>query len=211
MRTTVRQTTVLRTLAVGAPVLFTACWLGLGALTPGYDQSRLTISQLAAQGAEHRHAMTAGFVVQGLGQLAGAVLALRAPRERWISAALTLGGLGTIAVALVPLPGASGPAWLGTGHSLAATAAFVGLHLAALAGLLSRRVPRWLRFAAAGALVVALPDLGWFLTHLHGGGEWYGGGEKTFVTVLLAWCAALAWFRDRSRSGVPARGRARLG
>jgi hypothetical membrane protein len=197
----VRTTTVLRVLAVGAPVAFTACWLVVGVLTPGYDQTRLTISGLAEQGQPHRAWMTAGFVLQGLGQLAGAALALRRPRERWVSAALTLGGLGTIAVALVPLPGATGPVWLATGHSLAATAAFVGLHLAALAGLASSRVPRGLRVAAALALVVALPNLAWFLAHLSSGGGWYGGSEKAFVTVLLAWCAALACGREPGAAG----------
>ena len=141
--------------------------------------------------------MVAAFVLQGLGQLACATLAWRRDGSRWVGAWLAVGGIGTIAAGLLPLPGPGSSAG-GTGHSVGATLAFVGLHLGVLAGACSARLPRRLRLAGALALAVALPDLAWFLAHLGQDGTWYGGSERTFVTVLLAWCAALAVHRPRS-------------
>ncbi len=179
-------------LAAGAPVLFTAAWWALGSATGGYSQRADTISAVAAVGAPHAALMVPAFLVQGLGQLAGARLALLDPRASRVATWLAVGGVGTLLAGVVRLPDDGGPAWLSTGHALAATAAFAGLHLAVLAGALSPSVPRWLRVAAVVALAVALPHLGWFLAHLAGGDAWSGYCEKVFTTVLLAWCAALA-------------------
>jgi hypothetical protein len=185
--------------AAGAPVVFTSSWWLLGSATPGYAQAPDTISAVAAVGAPYATPMLAAFLVQGAGQLAGARLALRDPGARWVAGWLTLGGVGTILAGVLRLPDEGGPQWLATGHALAATAAFGGLHLAVLAGACSTRVPRWLRLAAAGALAVALPHLVWFLSDLpSGGGPWFGYAEKVFSTVLVVWCAALAIGRRRS-------------
>jgi len=167
-------------------------WWGLGALTPGYSQRDDTISAVAAVGTAHATGMVLAFVLQGLGQLAGARLALLAPRAGWVAAWLAVGGVGTLLAGVIRLPAAGGPAWLSTGHALAATAAFAGLHLAVLAGALSRSVPRRLRVAGVVALAVALPHLAWFLIHLGSAQAWFGYTEKVFTTVLLVWCAALA-------------------
>ncbi len=177
--------------AVLAPLAFTLAWLVLGATRPGYSPTGDTISELAAVSTPLAGVMVAAFVVQGLGQLACAALAWRRYRAAWLAGWLVVAGLGTLAAGVLRLPDpvVGGPA---SGHSLGATAAFVGLHLAVAAGGLSRRLPRALRLAAVPALAVALPNLAWFLTHLSGGGAWYGGSEKAFVTVLLAWCVGLA-------------------
>jgi hypothetical protein len=194
-------TSALRALASGAPVLFTAAWLLLGGLSDGYSQRGGTISELAEQGAVTAGAMTTALAVLGVGQLAGWVLAWQRPRAPAVGWSLVLAGAGTLAVAALPLPGAAGPRWLTSAHALAATAAFGGLHLAALSGSLSGALPRRLRVAGAAALAVALPHLVGFVSGLDGPGRWSGYLEKAFTTVLLAWCAALAWRPDVRASG----------
>lgn len=182
----------LQALAAGAPVMFTGAWLLLGASTPGYSQRADTISALAARGAPHAEPMVAAFVVQGLGQLAGARLAWSAPDERWVGRWLAVAGAGTLLAGVVQLPAAAGPGWRSGAHALAATAAFGGLHLAVLSGARTRSPPHWLRGSAALALGLAVPHTAWFLAQLRSGGAWEGYAEKAFTTVLLAWCAALA-------------------
>lgn len=189
----------LTVLAAGAPVVFTGGWALLGARTEGYSQRADTISALAAIGAPYAGPMVGAFVIQGAGQLAGAALARATPAAPWVSGWLGVAGVGTLLAGVIRLPTGGGPAWLSTGHALAATAAFGGLHLATLAGALSPAVPRWLRAAAAGGLAVALPHLAWFVTDLGEGGPWFGYTEKVFTTVLLAWCAALAVWRRAYR------------
>jgi hypothetical protein len=179
-------------LAAGAPLVFTGSWLLLGALQDGYSQGADTISAVAAVGAPYAGAMVAAFVVQGLGQLAGAALARAEPTAPWVAGWLAVGGVGTLLAGAVRLPDDGGNPLLATGHALAATAAFGGLHLAVLAGALSRAVPRWLRVSAVAALVVAVPHLVWFVTKLGQDEPLFGYAEKVFTTVLLAWCAALA-------------------
>lgn len=191
----------LQLLAAGAPVLFTGAWVLLGRLTPGYVQSSDTISALAAVGAPHAGPMVVAFMAQGLGQLAGARLAAGSPGAPWVARSLVVGGVGTLVAGVVRLPQGGGPAWLATGHAIAAAAAFGGLHLAALAGSLSHAVPRWLRRSAVVALVVAVPHLVWFVAHLGHAGAGFGYAEKAFTTVLLAWCAALALGRRRGVQG----------
>jgi hypothetical protein len=189
-------TRAVRLLASGAPVLFTLAWLGLGAVTPGYSQAAGTISELAETGAPTAGAMTTALAVLGTGQLAGAVLARRGPRAPAVAASLALAGIGTLAVGALPLPGAGGPGWLASAHVAAATVAFGGLHLAALTGALSPALSRRLRVAAAVSLAVALPHLVQFVSAPRGPGTAAGYLEKTFTTVLLAWCAAVAWRAD---------------
>ena len=189
-------TRAVRLLASGAPVLFTLAWLGLGALTPGYSQVAGTISELATIGAPTAGAMTTALALLGTGQLAGAVLAWRRPRAPSVAGSLVLAGVGTLAVGTLPLPGTGGPGWLSSAHVAAATMAFGGLHLAALSGALSPALSRRLRVAGAASLAVAVPHLVQFVSGLGGSGTAAGYLEKTFTTVLLAWCAAVAWRAD---------------
>jgi hypothetical membrane protein len=189
-------TRAVRLLASAAPALFTLAWLGLGAVTPGYSQAAGTISELAEVGALTAGAMTTALAVLGTGQLAGAVLAWRRPRVTAVAASLVLAGIGTLGVGALPLPGAGGPEWLATAHVAAAAVAFGGLHLAALTGALSPALSRRLRVAGAVSLAVALPHLVQFVSGLGGPGTAAGYLEKAFTTVLLAWCAAVAWRVD---------------
>jgi hypothetical protein len=173
--------------AAGGPV-FTLAWLVLGWLAPSHEQRADTISTLAAEGAPEAAAMVAGFTVLGIGQLALAALASR--RLAALSAALVVAGMGTALAGAVQVPddGTAAPV-----HTLAATAAFTGLHLAVLAGALSRSMPLGLRVGAVVALVVAVPHTVWFAVQLSDPGPWFGYAEKTFTTVLLAWTTALAF------------------
>jgi len=147
-------------------VQFTLAWLGLGAVTPGYSQ--------AGAGPERRgvRRRTAACRARD-GRRCGADSS-RCGRE----------------------PGASGPGWLGSAHVAAATVAFGGLHLAALTGALSPALSRRLRVAGVVSLAVALPHLVQFVSGPRGPGTAAGYLEKAFTTVLLAWCAAVAWRAD---------------
>ena len=117
-----------RWLALGGvigPVAFVGSWAILGATTPGYSPVNGAISDLAAVDASSRAAMTAGFVVFGVGLIAFG-FALRDALEgpAWI-AAIATGGC-TIGVAATPLGG-----WAGDN----AHAAFAGLGYATLVAL----------------------------------------------------------------------------
>ncbi|WP_460459008.1 DUF998 domain-containing protein, partial [Angustibacter peucedani] len=105
-----RPTAPLVLAATGAPLVFTAAWVVLGALRPGYSGTRSTISALAAEGAPHARWMVAAFVVQGLGQACCAVLAWRRDGARWVAAALATAAVGTVVAGLVPLPDPRGGA-----------------------------------------------------------------------------------------------------
>lgn len=118
----------VRLLALGGvvgPVVFVGSWAFAGATTTGYSAVENAISDLAAVDATTRVAMTAGFVVDGLG-LIGFGLALREVLEgrAWIAAVVT--GVCTIGVAATPLGGWSGDQ---------AHAAFAGLGYVAIAAL----------------------------------------------------------------------------
>ena len=176
------------TLAVAGGPVFTLAWLGLGWLAPGHEQRADTISALAAEDAPLAAPMIAAFTVLGLGQLSLAALAA-GRRLVAVSASLVMAGLGTVLAGAFQVPDDGTAA---TVHTLAATAAFGGLHLAALAGTLERSLPRGLRVAAVVALAVALPHTVWFTVALDDPGPWLGYAEKAFTTVLLTWTTALA-------------------
>ena len=120
-----RETRWLALGGVIGPVAFVGSWAILGATTPGYSPVNGAISDLAAVNASSRAAMTAGFVVFGLGLIAFG-FALRDALEgpAWIAAIAT--GSCTIGVAATPLGG-----WAGDNTH----ATFAGLGYATLVGL----------------------------------------------------------------------------
>lgn len=186
----------LAALACAGPVAFTGAWWLLGNQEPGYSQRTGTISALAAHGSAVAAPMLAAFAVQGAAQLANAVLSGRR-RLRPLSGALVVAGLGTWLAGATRLPAETTEADPSTvvqvAHLVAATAAFGGLHAAVLAGALERRLPRWLRVAAAGALAVAVPHTVWFVVALRSPDPSHlGYAEKAFTTVLIAWTATVA-------------------
>jgi len=122
-----------------------AAWLACGRATAGYSARHDAISRLAALGAPTRVAMTAGFVVFGVGVMLYAwPLARAVSGWAWSSAGLC--GLATLGVAAVPLGSVSD----GLHGALA------GIGYAALAGtplLASPDLMRRGRTAAARASV----------------------------------------------------------
>jgi hypothetical membrane protein len=117
----VRSARLLALGGVVGPAAFVAAWSILGATRAGYDPVRDPISRLAEEGASTRAAMTAGFLVFGMGvPLFGIALRRRLGGHAGTAAIAT--GLATIGVAAFPLgPGTD------TDHAVAATAGYVTL------------------------------------------------------------------------------------
>ena len=84
------------------PVVFVADWAILGMARAGYSPVGSAISRLAELGASTRPAMTAGFVVYGVGLLSyGAALRRSVPGPAWLFAVGT--GVAVLGVAAFPL------------------------------------------------------------------------------------------------------------
>jgi len=110
-----------------------------GALSPGYDPVRQTISELAAGDAPTRILMTVFFVLTGLCHLVTATFA----RGIGIAgrAAILIGGLATLGVAAFALPSVAGSS---ATHTAFAMAAFIALAAWPLLGMRCRAVFPWL-------------------------------------------------------------------
>jgi hypothetical protein len=139
---------------VVGPAVFVAAWGVLGATRAGYSPVEDAISRLAETGTATRPAMTAGFVVYGVG-LAGWAVALRDGIEgpAWVPAALC--AVATFGVAAVPLR----PDAPGTLHAAAAVVGYAGLAAAPLmasVGLRAVRPAAARASVAVGALTAGL-------------------------------------------------------
>ena len=88
------------TAAVVPPVALIGGWTWAGAITPGYDPVRQTISDLAAADAPTHWLMTAALVVTGLAYIVAAV-GLR-PADGAGRALLGVGGVGVLLTAWIP-------------------------------------------------------------------------------------------------------------
>lgn len=142
-----------------APIALIGGWTL--AAPPGFDPVSQTISALAATDAARPAVMTTGLVLTGLAHL-GTATALR-PLGTAGRALLAVGGLGTLAVAALPVDTA------GRWHTLAAAIAFIALSLWPAAGL--RRgcpVPPCRAPFALGATTVLVALFGWFYLTLAG-------------------------------------------
>ena len=177
------------TLACGVlgPAAFVGAWVGAGLLRPGYDPVQEAISQLAREGTAHRLVMTAGFVAFGV-LVPVYARALGARLGTGTQAAATVAGLGTLAVAALPLSAAGGQTadrW----HAAAAAVAYAGQVGAPLLGArgLGRLVPgsRAPSYAVAGGALVCLagsvPD-----------SSVSGLLQRAGLTVVDLWYAAVA-------------------
>lgn len=101
------------------PVAFVTAWAVSGAVAEHSSPVHDAISDLAAVGASTRVAMSAGFVVFGLGLIAfGVALRSALDGSAWIAALAT--GACTIGVAATPLGGWSGD----TAHAIVAVAGY---------------------------------------------------------------------------------------
>jgi len=122
-----------------APVLLIGGTLVAGALTPGYDPVRQTISELAAGDAPTRVLMTAFFVLTGLCHLVTVTFA----RGIGIAGrvAFLIGALATLGVAAFPLPTVAGSS---ATHTAFAMIGFIALAAWPLLGMRLRADFPWL-------------------------------------------------------------------
>jgi hypothetical membrane protein len=122
-----------------APVLLIGGTLVAGALTPGYDRVRQTISELAAGDAPTRVLMTVFFVLTGLCHLVTVTFA----RGIGIAGrvAFLIGALATLGVAAFPLPTVAGSS---ATHTVFAMIGFIALAAWPLLGMRLRADFPWL-------------------------------------------------------------------
>jgi hypothetical membrane protein len=191
----------LQLLALGGvigPLAFVGAWIGAALATKGFSSVESAISDLAAVHAPHRVAMTAGFVIFGLGLFAFA-FALRGTLEgnAWIAALAT--GACTIGVAANPLGG-----WT----SDAVHATFAGLGYATLVALPLLAAPalsrRGLRTGARVSVVIGAISAVCLLASTLGPA--HGFWQRLGLTVGDVWivtiASAIAMGVDQLRAGV---------
>ena len=182
--------------SAAAPVLLIGGWtVAAGRQRGGFDPVVETISALAAHGADDRWLMTAALAGLGTCHLTTA-LALRAAASPG-RVLLAVGGVGTLLVALFPLPaGGDGSA----AHTAAAAVSFVSLAAwPLLAGRSSTEVAA-LRPAvsvAAGAVLLGL--VGWFFVELVADTDRVGLSERVAAGAQSLWPLAAAWGARRLR------------
>lgn len=189
--------------ALTAPVAMIGGWTLAAALQDGFDPVRETISELAAGTSAHPWVMTTGLLLTGLAHL-GTASGLRAaaPAGRGL---LALGGLGTAAVAALPVDRFPVP------HTVAATVGFCALAVWPAASVRRRTrgrrsvvgavgttpaVPAVLGPAVAGAATVVLVGLlGWFFVELRGmtpdDGATTGLAERAVAGAQSLWPLAV--------------------
>jgi hypothetical membrane protein len=173
---------------IAAPVSFVGGWLVAGLRTPGYSPISEHISELARVGAQTRPLMTTAMV--GFGVLAPVWAATlgRSLGSAKVRAGVTAAGLGTLAVAALPLgaPYGDGP------HAVAAGAAYVAMAsspLLAAPRLEGRaRVASYLTGVASATMLVA---------STLGGPS--GALQRAGLGVVDAWFVAMA-VRELRRS-----------
>jgi hypothetical membrane protein len=184
------------------PVVFIADWAILGFIRSGYSPVNDAISELAALGSSTRAAMTAGFIVDGLG-LAAYGLALRHADAgpAWRFAVGT--GLATLGVAAFPL-GTPISGKIHAALAVVAYAALVGVPVAAAATTARRtgrpfsKVALAVSVAAGGALVVSACNV-----------RAHGLAQRTGLTIGDAWVIASAVsLLRRARTTAPEAGSA---
>lgn len=170
-----------------APIVLVGGWnLASSAQTDSYDGLRDSLSALAALGAEHRGIMTWAFVLLGLAHLGTALLLRVAARPGRLLQAL--GGVATIAVALLPLSSESD----GVGHAVAATVAFVALALWPAFGARSDGPPVLRPRPMRTASVVLVLLVIWFAVALVLG-NLVGLAERVAALAEALWPLVVAW------------------
>lgn len=166
-----------------APTAFVGGWLVNGVRTPGYQPLEDAISQLAREGAPTRVSMTVCFVVFGL---LICVWARTVARELAVPAlwpAVSVAGIGTLAVAALPLTRAGGQPQ-DTGHAVAALAGYVAMAatpLVAATGLRGR--------GRRASLFVGAVSVCALLGSVATGS---GGLQRLGLTVVDAWHIVVA-------------------
>ncbi len=191
--------------ATAAPVLLIGGWTVAAALQRGgFDQVSQTISALAALDADHRWVMTAAIAGTGAAHVVTA-LGLRdaATPGRWVHA---LGGAATVLVAVFPQPSVDGD-----------SAAHVASAAVAFGALAAWPVVSWKRRSAdprrrpwgvrprtvAGAALVLVGTLGWFVAELVNDTDRVGVSERTAAAAQALWPLAVVLSTRLSRRRAP--------
>jgi hypothetical membrane protein len=181
---------------IAGPAAFVGAWAVGSAVKDGYSPVSDAISRLAEQGASTQPLMTAGFV--GFGVLLPVYArelgrALGSPGTRW---AVTASGLGTLAVAALPLS-VEGGTGIDTGHTIAAAAAYVAN---VVAPLLAARHLRSRRLKAASYALSAV--MAACLVGSVRFDEVTGLLQRTGLTLFDAWAVVGAAILLRRAEGV---------
>ena len=176
--------------SAAAPVLLIGGWtVAAGRQRGGFDPVVETISALAAHGADDRWLMTTALAGLGACHLTTA-LALRAAASPG-RVLLAVGGVGTLLVALFPLPAGGGGS---AAHTAAAAVSFVSLAawplLAGRAASESWPLRRPVS-VAAGAVLLCL--VGWFFVELVADTDRVGLSERVTAGAQSLWPLAAAW------------------
>ncbi len=212
-RTSSKSTRWLALGAVAGPVLFTLAWIILGFLSPGFTIWGTTIAPYSPISAgisglglgPTAPCMNAAFVLTGLLLVAGVVGVFQSipelsSRGRWICTVLL--GLQGLGAALDGIFTLESFALHLAGFLLACVSSLPGF---LVAGLLLRRVERWLGFGGwlllGSPLTLALLVL-YFVTFsptAQGATTGVAGlTERILVTEMLAWFVALGWLAYRA-------------
>jgi hypothetical membrane protein len=185
-----------RVSSAAAPVLLIGGWTLAAWLQPeGFDSTTGTISDLAALDAHARVVMTLGLAGTGACHLVTA-LGLR-PAARLGRVLLAVGGLATLLVAALPLPGGGGSS---SAHSVVAFLAFVLLTVwAPCAGVASAGAPWGLRrrIATGAGVVLGVLTL-WFFVVVLAGGSHVGLAERCAAGAQALWPAIVVASVPRS-------------
>lgn len=207
--------------AIAGPILFTAAWVLLGLLSPGYTLWDTRIAPYSAVSQPISGLglgptgpfMNAAFVLSGLLLLAGIVgIATRIPAldpmARWGCASLlALSPVGSIMDGLFTLESFL-PHFVG--YLLAIGSTIVSF---LVFGLVLRRLPDWRRMGTALILASPLTLVLMAVAQLTfdplaaGANVGVAGlTQRVVVTEVLAWFAALGWTGLRGRDGVESEG-----
>ena len=181
-----------------APVLLVGGWTVAASMQPGgFDATARTISELAALDATNRWVMTIGIAGTGLCHLTTAVgLRPAASRGRIL---LALGGVASVLVALLPLPGGGATSSV---HSVSAFCAFVLLTVwAPYAGVAQGEAPWGLRrrVALLAGAVLGVITL-WFFVVVAVGGADVGLAERCAAGAQALWPAVVVASVPRRRA-----------
>jgi hypothetical protein len=166
------------------PAVFVGWWAIAGAATARYSAVNNAISDLAAVHSSTQVAMTAGFVVDGLGLIAFGIALREALEGRAWMAAIATGGC-TLGVAATPLGGWSGDAVHATFAGLG-YAAIVALPLLAAPPLARTGRPAWARTSVLTGAISAICLLATTLGPAH------GLFQRLGLTIGDAWIVATA-------------------
>ena len=179
---------------VAAPVSFVGGWLVAGARAHDYSPLRDTISQLARVGAPTRPLMTSAFVGFGVLAPVWAFTVARVLRAPGLRVSVTTAGLGTLAVAALPLGASFGD----SPHAVAAGIGYVGMAVSPLLGgvaLSQAGRPR----AALASYAVSATSAACLVGSLAGAHD--GGFQRLGLGVVDVWFVVLAIRTFRGREG----------